>query len=164
MIHGPCGEDNFKAYCMIQDDRTGHLKCSKQFPKAFADETTVQENGYPTYRRRNDPNTAFTKRIRGKELRVDNRWVVPYNPYLTARYKAHINVELCASITAIKYINKYIYKGSDRTTLKLDSENNEIDLYLQCRYYGPTESCWRIYEYRTLEEFPNVVRLPFHHS
>jgi len=32
-------------------------------------------------------------------------------------YSAYINVELYASIVAVKYIYKYIYKGFDRTTL-----------------------------------------------
>ncbi|KAI9829392.1 MAG: hypothetical protein M1826_005712 [Phylliscum demangeonii] len=31
------------------------------------------------------------------------------------RYQAHINVEICASVQAIKYIHKYIYKEFDRT-------------------------------------------------
>ncbi len=44
----------------------------------------------------------------------DNRWVVPYNPYLTMRYKCHINVEVCSSITTVKYLYKYVYKGHDR--------------------------------------------------
>jgi hypothetical protein len=44
----------------------------------------------------------------------DNRWVVPYNPYLTMWYQCHINVEVCSSITAVKYLYKYVYKGHDR--------------------------------------------------
>jgi hypothetical protein len=39
---------------------------------------------------------------------------VPYNRALALRYKCHINVEYCASVRSIKYINKYIYKGGDR--------------------------------------------------
>jgi hypothetical protein len=42
---------------------------------------------------------------------IDNRWVVPYNSYLTRRYKAHINVEIRSSIKILKYLYKYIYKG-----------------------------------------------------
>ena len=31
----------------------------------------------------------------------------------------YINIKVCASVKSIKYIYKYIYKGSDRTTLWL---------------------------------------------
>ncbi len=30
------------------------------------------------------------------------------------RYQCHINVEVCSSITAVKYLYKYVYKGHDR--------------------------------------------------
>jgi hypothetical protein len=52
---------------------------------------------------------AFDKAARGTRVTVDK--VVPYNPYLTRRYKAHINVEVCSSIKVIKYVYKYVYKG-----------------------------------------------------
>jgi len=41
------------------------------------------------------------------------------SPYLTAKYYIYINVKIYASIKSIKYIYKYIYKGSDCTTLRL---------------------------------------------
>ncbi len=44
----------------------------------------------------------------------DNRWVVPYNPYLSLLFNCHINVEVCTFVTAVKYLYKYIYKGHDR--------------------------------------------------
>jgi hypothetical protein len=40
---------------------------------------------------------------------MTNEWVVPYSPYLCKKFKAHINVEVCATVKVIKYINKYIY-------------------------------------------------------
>jgi hypothetical protein len=48
----------------------------------------------------------------------DNRWVVPYNPYLTMRYQCHINVEVCNSIMAVKYL----YKGHDHALVVVQSE------------------------------------------
>src|SRR5918912_1547252 len=55
---------------------------------------------------------------------LDNRWVVPHNIGLTTKYNAHINVEICNSILAIKYLYKYIYKGYDRATVTLSQNNN----------------------------------------
>lgn len=65
----------------------------------------------------------------------DNRWVIPYNPYLTRLLKAHINVEICSTVRAIKYIHKYIYKGRDKVTLEV-KETDEIKRYVTCRYIG----------------------------
>jgi hypothetical protein len=62
-------------------------------------------NGYPIYRRRN---TGRTVLVHGIEL--DNRWVVPHNVYLSTKYDAHINVEVCNNIRAVKYLFKYVYK------------------------------------------------------
>ena len=49
-----------------------------------------------------------------KGLDLDNRCVVPYNPYLTVKYNAHINVEIFTTVMAVKYLYKYVYKGPDR--------------------------------------------------
>jgi hypothetical protein len=47
---------------------------------------------------------------------VDNRWIVSYNLQLATKYHTHINVEICLSISVIKYLYKYVYKGLDRAT------------------------------------------------
>lgn len=41
---------------------------------------------------------------------IDDCRVIPYNHYLAGKYKAHINVEICGSVKAVKYIHKYIHK------------------------------------------------------
>ena len=164
MTHGPCGVHNPKAPCMSQAIGGGPATCSKRYPRAFTDETLMQQDGYPVYRRRADGRT-FTRSDRtvtGQQFLFDNRWVIPYNAYLTRRYKAHINVEVCASIQAVKYIHKYIYKGSDRTTLQLQSNDDEVARYLQGRYIGPTEAVWRLFEFAVHEEFPPVIHLAIH--
>lgn len=80
------------------------------------------------------------------------------------RYNCHINVEICASVDAVKYIHKYIYKGHDRTTLEVLDEQNrdEVKEYLDARYIGSVESCWHIMEFNMHAEFPAVYRLPVH--
>jgi hypothetical protein len=106
MIHGPCGKDlNDKSPCM--DDG----ECTKSLPKEFVPETVMSNNGFPTYRRRAGQTNPLKRN--NKIYQVDNRWVVPYNPYLCLKYNAHINVEYCASIKSIKYLFKYVHKGFD---------------------------------------------------
>ena len=70
--------------------------------------------------------------------RYTNRHVIPYNPYLSAKYNCHINVEAANSILAVKYLYKYIYKGHDRTCIDVQRDNDalidEIREYLDRRY------------------------------
>jgi hypothetical protein len=67
-------------------------------------------NGYPEYRRRQTCIFVDPK----MQCVVDNWWIVPYNLHLATKYHAHINVEICLSISAVKYLYKYVYKGLDR--------------------------------------------------
>jgi hypothetical protein len=153
MVHGPCGAEKPNAKCMADG------RCTKQFPKEFRETTHFGDDGYPKYARP-DNGRFFEK----NGNRYDNRDVVPYNPYLSAKYNCHINVEFCASVHAVKYIHKYIYKGHDRTTLEInvDQNRNEIKEYLDSRYISASESCWRIFEFNMHKEVPSVTRLPVH--
>ena len=40
-------------------DANGNLKCSKKFPKTFAEQTVISDDGYPLYKRARftDPNS-----------------------------------------------------------------------------------------------------------
>jgi hypothetical protein len=167
MIHGPCGADFSTAPCMVNADNG--KACSKRFPKDFNPETIVKEDGYPLYRRR-DNGAFFTKTIHGQTVTFDNRHIVPYNPYLSRKFQAHINVEICASVGAIKYIHKYIYKGTDRSTIRIsgfstsqgEAEHDEITRHLQGRYIGPSEAVWQLFEFPVHEEYPPVIPLAVH--
>ena len=75
--------------------------------------TTTTKEGYPLYRRRDNSRTV---EVAG--MKLDNRWVVPYNPYLLLKYNAHINVEICSTVSAVKYLYKYVYKGHDRVSVE----------------------------------------------
>jgi hypothetical protein len=38
------------------------------------------------------------------------------------RYQCHINVEVCSSITVVKYLYKYVYKGHDHALAVVQPE------------------------------------------
>ena len=160
MVHGPCGALNPHAPCMHLPPGGSHSVCSKGYPKQFTPVTIIAEDGYPTYRRRDD---GQVWEVGGRRaIPVDNRWVVPYSPFLSLRYDAHINVEVCATIRAVKYIHKYIYKGTDRITVVARRTEDEIGEHLERRYIGPTEAAWHLFEFPVHDEWPPVVRLTLH--
>lgn len=88
--------------------------------------------------------------------------MVPYNPYFCKRYQAHINVEMCGTVHAIKYIHGYVYKGVDRTTVQVANNNNKIGNYLLGLYIGLSEAVWQLFEYLMHEENLPVQRLAMH--
>jgi hypothetical protein len=71
-------------------------------------------NEYPIYWRKD---TGRTLLVHGIEL--DNHWVVSHNVYLSTKYDAHINVEVCNNIHVVKYLFKYVYKGHDCATVEI---------------------------------------------
>ena len=165
MVHTQCAGGNGHALCMKDLNPAVVTTCHKGYPHNFQEETIIPENVYPLYRRRNT-GRSFTIPVRGTAGTVtaviDNRRVVPYSPYLSLRYNAHINVEVCGSVQAVKYIHKYIYKGGDRATVNVDSEHDEIKRHLHGRYIGPPEAIWRLFAYHMHEEKPPVTHLALH--
>src|SRR5436305_1286023 len=154
MMHGPCGTLNPLATCMENG------VCQMYYPINFQENTEESDNGYPIYRRRE--NGHFVKTRNG--IQLDNRWVVPHNIGLVTKYNAHINVEICNSILAIKYLYQYIYKGHDRATVTLSQTEliDEIKMYIDARYVSSSEAIWRIFHYKLHNHTPNVQRLAVH--
>ena len=56
---------------------------------------------------------------------LDNRWVVPHNPRLLKEFDCHMNVEICCDIRAVKYLYKYVYKGVDKVSMVVVSEDDD---------------------------------------
>ena len=103
------------------------------------------------------------------DIQLDNRCVVPYNPYLTKKYNAYINVEICSSINSCKYLYKYVYKGPDMASVALESqkENNdgiidEIKKSVTSQFMTSSEGCWRIFPFDTHGRDPSIQRLAVH--
>jgi hypothetical protein len=102
------------------------------------------------------------------------------------RYKCHINVEVYNSITAVKYLYKYVYKGHDRALALVQPEagalsavasqvvvggadgNNvpatrdEVQNYLNGRYVNANEACHWLFAFDLHSMHPNVYRLAVH--
>ncbi|XP_031131679.1 uncharacterized protein LOC116033064 [Ipomoea triloba] len=160
MMHGPCGQERPKSPCMV------NKKCSKHFPKKFAEVSTLDHDGYPIYRRRDNGAT-----VERNGVKLDSRYCVPHNRYLLLKYKAHINVEWCNQSRSIKYLFKYVNKGNDKVTAEFykstNSENenaavDEITMYYDCRYVSACEAAWRLLSFDVQLRHPPVERLSFH--
>ena len=150
MTHGPCGAANPFCPCM----RDG--VCTKNYPKQFQEETTWCEGGYTHYRRResvSSVNITHNDGIRG------NRWVVPYNSWLLKKSKCQLDVEICTSIKAVKYLYKYTFKGPDCANMEIV---NEVAEFLDARYVTAPEACWRLFEFPMHARSHVVERLPVH--
>lgn len=133
----------------------------------------VNDNGYPMYRRRSPEmggaSVVKNVRVRGQriECQFDNRFVVPYCPELLREFRSHLNVEVCATVKAIKYVVKYLMKGSDMVAYRIAREqgrntDNEIDMYLLGRYIGPMEAANTLFGFEVHNRYPPVVRLAVH--
>ncbi len=129
---------------------------AKNNPGKFQSKTMMDVNGYPIYRRRDTRHT----------LRV-------HNVYLSTKYDAHINVEVCNNICVVKYLFKYVYKGHDCATVEISHESDnategnvietdEIKKYLDYRYVSASEAVLRIFKFDMHEWFPTIERLQYH--
>ncbi|KAK9684271.1 hypothetical protein RND81_10G198000 [Saponaria officinalis] len=159
MVHGPCGEINYQSPCMADG------KCTKYYPRKFCSETTVDEDGYPQYRRRNNGRTTEKS-----GHAIDNRFIVPHNIDLLVKYDAHLNVEWYNKHRSIKYLFKYMSKGPDMALASVEQSGcdthgkpvDEIETFLRYRYVSASEACWRMFAFEIQYKQPPVQRLSFH--
>ncbi|XP_074310503.1 uncharacterized protein LOC141646530 [Silene latifolia] len=160
MLHGPCGKAKPSCPCMVGG------KCSKYYPKPCTERTTVDGDGYPIYKRSKERVTVIKD-----DVPLGNDFVIPYNSQLLLKYRAHINVEWCNQSRSIKYLFKYINKGSDRVTMqssytRRNEEDpgrfDEIKRFYDCRYLSACEAAWRIFGFDIHYRTPAVERLQYH--
>jgi hypothetical protein len=102
---------------------------------------------------------------------------VSYNPYLSLLFNCHINVEVCTSVVAVKYLYKYVYKGHDRAQVDVGLVDvatpdgaapaqplmqDEIKIYEDGWYVSASEANHCLYGFDLHKEHPNVVRIAVH--
>jgi hypothetical protein len=142
-IHGPCNQG---APCVVNGS------CEKGFPKQLQSCTVMMSNAYPLYMRRG----WVSAQVRGQT--VNDAWVVPYNPWLLARHRSHINCEVASHLILYKYMYKYCFKPPDNCAIAF----NEIAAYIAGRSLSSSEAAWRILGLPLHKEFPSVQRLTVH--
>ncbi|CAM9593390.1 unnamed protein product, partial [Ectocarpus fasciculatus] len=167
MVHQKCGEFNPNAPCMTTDKKTNRKTCSKHYPQPFRDAfTTNPKTGRAEYRRLDNRDTATIKQKNGDnkyvETEVDNRYSVPYNPYLLMKYDCHICCDLVTAMAVVAYIYKYCYKGPDLAKARVLYDGNEIEAYKSIRYISSSEAMWRIFGFDMQSRSPNVILLYIH--
>ena len=150
MVHGPCGALDPHAPCM----RDG--KCIHGYPKPFQERTTMDYDGYPHYAR---PNDGRCYEVRG--VMLDNRWIIPFNSFCILWLQCHINVECAICFASMKYLNKYIDKGGDRSTLTLHDQDDEVKQYIDGRYFSASEAAWRIFQFNLHGQYRYALNTSF---
>lgn len=77
---------------------------------------------------------------------------------------AYINVEVCSLVQAIKYIYKYISKGSDYTSIAIDINQDKVAQYFQGQYIRLIEAVWRLFKFSTYKKFLLIKQLAIYLS
>lgn len=96
------------APCMVKD------KCTKHYLKKFYD-----QDGFTAYRKR-----STRSYIEIKSIWMNNQSTLPYNRDLIIKFQAHINVEVCNWSHFIKYLFKYVNKGSNKVIALIEKKAN----------------------------------------
>ncbi len=163
MTHDSCNVWNSSASCMKDNSKDSERVCEKKFSKLYQIEIIIQIDDYSLYRRRQN-DRIWMKRVNDRDVHLNNTWVMSYNLYLTRKYSAHINVEICNSVQIIKYIHKYVYKEEDRTIMKLKNNSNKITCHLNDRYIFSNQAAWNLFKFRSHIENSFITRLIVHLS
>lgn len=156
MLHNDCsGSNGRRCPCWDADRR----KCRGDFPWKYMDETVVgDDRRRSVYRRRSGD--KWTADVNGRQ--VTNQWVVPYNAFLLLKYECHLNVEVVTAAYAVKYLFKYVFKGSDQACAAIrvaEKTADEIGAYQAMRYLGAAEACWRLFKFATAYLTDTVYRM-----
>ncbi|KAL1928026.1 hypothetical protein VTP01DRAFT_3431 [Rhizomucor pusillus] len=98
-------------------------------------------NRQEAFRERGDQHAILSKKDQEEFKKNSNNFLSPeidqlnkliddssIHPYLLMKYNAHINVEVCSTSKAVKYVYKYVYKGRDRANVRLQRRQDRLVL------------------------------------
>ena len=104
----------------------------------------------------------------------DDENIVSYNPILLSKYKCHVNLDAVGTFAVVKYLFKYMSKGTDRLNFRRtdgevqvaeDDQNknrDEIGEYIQTRYVSGAEGSYLISAIHMHGIKPSVIALHLH--
>ncbi len=73
-----------------------------------------------------------------------------------------MNVEVSAGIHNVKYLFKYVYKGSDHVALVITGPTNEIQQYIDARYLSVAKGVNSLLSFKKHTKWSLVTRLLVH--
>ncbi|KAJ1521755.1 hypothetical protein ONE63_003390 [Megalurothrips usitatus] len=127
MVHGPCGPGG-RTDLPCWNARG--LKCDKFYPKPESPVTFVDDRGFVHFRR--DWNNKATYQSGARTVVVHDGWVVPYNAALLLKYECHANLEIASTRRVVKYLFKYLCKGTSLQFTSTSLQNvRVVPLHLQ---------------------------------
>jgi hypothetical protein len=141
--------------------------CKYKYPKEITEVTQVLESGYCSYKRPEIKGDGTTGELSDEQKNM-NSWVVATNFTLLDEFDCHINVEVCYTVNVLKYLFKYIKKGStaERAWAKINSEMDndvdEISEYIARRILSACEGSWRIFGFHMKRQWPAATQLLIH--
>uniref|UniRef100_A0A914HAT8 ATP-dependent DNA helicase n=1 Tax=Globodera rostochiensis TaxID=31243 RepID=A0A914HAT8_GLORO len=161
-------------YCIVDG------KCTKHFPRPFAEQTVIDERIVGVQYRRRPPAQSESERLQRPERFAcavsgkDNRFVVPHNRFLALKYRSHINVEWIQGDACIKYVLKYVMKGCQLAFVQIVNDTamttagnvvvnyDEFRQIRMARYQTPNEALLSIWGNKIVRKSHQVEHQRFH--
>lgn len=153
---------------MKVDKKTHKQYCQRHYPQPFRSTLHTNTSGRAEYKRLDNGDKATIKCKNGENKAVDavidNRGIVPYNPYLLMKYDCHICVDLVTAMAVIAFFYKYACKKADTIRARVLYGKDEIEAYRSVRYISSSEAMWHIFGFTTQERTPSGNLLYVHLS
>uniref|UniRef100_A0A183C4Z0 ATP-dependent DNA helicase n=1 Tax=Globodera pallida TaxID=36090 RepID=A0A183C4Z0_GLOPA len=161
-------------YCLVDG------KCTKHFPRPFAEQTVIDDRIVGVQYRRRPPAQSEAERQLNPERYAcavsgkDNRFVVPHNRFLALKYRSHINVEWIQGDACIKYVLKYVMKGCQLAFVQIVNDTaattagnvivnyDEFRQIRMARYQTPNEALLSIWGNKIVRKSHQVEHQRFH--
>ena len=157
MLYSPYSSYNLDALYMTAKATRESQTYSKRFPKLFNLVIVIYKDSYLEYVCQDNRQKLLVK-VYYQEVKLDNSQVVLYNLQLLYKYNTYINIKIYTSMQAVKYINKYIYKGTNYAILTIKTQD-KVKQYLQGCYVSLLEALQQLFKFTIYKEYPPIQAL-----